>query len=105
MNSKQTIEEAEQATMRLVVRAINDFFSQAKEIFRQETDLPQDVDEDCTAEAMQILGASNLRHRLFGKIDYKKQFGCFFQTVNKQWLFSLIQRQKNPKAQEPLQFN
>ncbi|MBQ6132240.1 MAG: BglI family type II restriction endonuclease [Selenomonadaceae bacterium] len=78
MNNKQNIEETEQAAMRLVVRAIKNFFPQAKGIFRQETDLPQDVAEDCTAEAMQSLGASNLRHRLFGKIDYKKAIWLFF---------------------------
>ncbi len=53
MNNKQAVEEAEQAAMRLVIRAVKDFLPQAKEIFRQETDLPQDVAEDCTAEAMQ----------------------------------------------------
>lgn len=78
MEHKQIIEEVEQAAMRLVVRAIKDFLPQAKEIFLQETDLPQDVAEDCTAEALQILGASNLRQRLFGKIDYKKAVWFFF---------------------------
>ena len=78
-NRQETeLENVEQAAMRLVVRAISDFSSQAKIIFRQETDLPQDVAEDCTTEALQTLGASGLRHRLFGKIDYKKAIWLFF---------------------------
>lgn len=78
MNDRKNIEEVEQAAMHLVVRAIRDFFSQAKEIFQQETDLPQDVAEDCTMEALQTLGTASLRHRLFGKIDYKKAIWLFF---------------------------
>ena len=80
MTKVQSIEDVEQAAMRLVVRAIKDFLPQAKEIFRQETDLPQDVAEDCTTEALQLLGAANLRHRLFGKIDYKKAIWLFFRA-------------------------
>lgn len=78
MSNAERIEEVERASMHLVVRAVLDFLPQAKDIFRQETDLPQDVAEDCTAEALQNLGAPNLRHRLFGKIDYKKAIWLFF---------------------------
>lgn len=73
-----SIENVEQAAMHLVVRSVKDFLPEAIEIFRKETDLPQDVAEDCTMEALQTLGASNLHQRLFGKIDYKKAIWLFF---------------------------
>ena len=84
MNNKQTIEEVEQAAMHLVVRAVKDFFPQAKDIFRQETDLPQDVAEDCTAEALQTLGRQICDIVYLAKLITKKQFGYFSPTANRQ---------------------
>ncbi len=41
-------------------------------IFREETDLPNDVAEDVTREALGSLGMSRIPIRLYGKIDYKR---------------------------------
>lgn len=77
------IEDVEKAATHLVIRAMKDFIRQAIDIFSQESDLPQDVAEDCTTEALQSLSASILKHRLFGKIDYKKAIWLFFPDGEK----------------------
>jgi hypothetical protein len=64
--------------MRLVTRAIRDFWPDAKKIFAEETDLPQDVAEDVTQEALTTLGISKIPIRLYGKIDYKRSALLFF---------------------------
>jgi len=71
MESKPSIIEVEQSCLRLVVRAIQDSKDAAK-IFREETDLPNDVAEDVTREALATLGMSRIPIRLYGKIDYKR---------------------------------
>ncbi len=69
--SKQ-IEEVEKSCLRLVVRAISDFYVHAAKIFLEETDLASDVAEDVTREAMETLGMSRAHIRLYGKVDYKR---------------------------------
>ncbi|MCL4315625.1 MAG: SfiI family type II restriction endonuclease [Gammaproteobacteria bacterium] len=66
------IEEVERSCLRLVVRAIRDYHKEAVKIFREETDLPADVAEDITREALDFLGLSRVHIRLYGKIDYKR---------------------------------
>ncbi len=66
------IEEIEKASARLVTQAIYEFRETAAEIFRREPDLPQDIAEDVTREALDRLGVSRIDVRLFGKIDYKR---------------------------------
>lgn len=66
------VEEIEKASMRLVTQALYEFRSTALEIFRREPDLPQDIAEDITREALDRLGVSRMDVRLFGKIDYKR---------------------------------
>jgi len=72
MESKASIIEVEKSCLRLVARAIRDFWPEAKKIFAEETDLPQDVAEDVTQEALTSLGISRIPMRLYGKIDYKR---------------------------------
>jgi hypothetical protein len=71
MESKDDIIEVEKSCLRLVERAIRDHKDAAK-IFREETDLPADVAEDVTREALGTLGMSRIPIRLYGKIDYKR---------------------------------
>lgn len=66
------IEEVERSCLRLVARAIRDYHKEAVKIFREETDLPADVAEDITREALDHLGLSRVHIRLYGKIDYKR---------------------------------
>lgn len=67
-----TLEEIEKASARLVTQAIVDFRETASELFANERDLPQDFGEDITREALDEMGVSRIRQRLYGKIDYKR---------------------------------
>ena len=69
---KTQIEDVERSCLRLVVRAIQDYYSEAIKIFQEETDLPSDIAEDITREALDALGISRIPIRLYGKVDYKK---------------------------------
>lgn len=66
------VEEIEKASTRLVTQAIYEFRDTAAQIFSNEPDLPQDIAEDVTREALDRLGVSRIDVRLFGKIDYKR---------------------------------
>lgn len=68
----QVVEDIEKATMRLVVQALYEFRLEAKKIFQMERDLPGDIGEDITREALDRLGVSRIHKRLYGKIDYKQ---------------------------------
>ena len=46
------IEEIEKASARLVTQAIYEFRDTAEQIFTKEPDLPQDIAEDVTREAL-----------------------------------------------------
>jgi len=72
MASESSIIEVEKSSLRLVARAVRDYYKDAVKIFREETDLPQDVAEDVTREALSSLGISRIPMRLYGKIDYKR---------------------------------
>ena len=63
--------------MAMVVQAIKDYLPQAETIFREETDLPQDIAEDVTREAIESMGLPGLRDRLYGKVDVKKAIYVF----------------------------
>lgn len=71
------LERLEKTAMAMVVQAIKDYLPQAKTIFRKETDLPQDIAEDVTREAIESMGLSGLRERLYGKVDVKKAIYVF----------------------------
>ena len=63
--------------MAMVVQALEDYRQQAITIFREETDLPQDIAEDVTREALELMGVSRLNERLYGKVDVKKAIYVF----------------------------
>jgi len=71
-NDLDRLESIELATTRLVTQSLLDFRDEAKEIFRKEKDLAQDIAEDITREALDRMGMSKINVRLFGKIDYKR---------------------------------
>ncbi len=49
----------------------------ATTIFREDTDHPQDIAEDVTREAMQVMALPGFAERLYGKVDYKKAIYAF----------------------------
>ena len=61
----------------MVVQALKDYQEQAVTIFEEETDLPQDIAEDVTREALESMGVSRLNERLYGKVDIKKAVYVF----------------------------
>lgn len=63
--------------MEMVVQALTDYQTQASEIFREDTDEPQDIAEDVTREALDAMGVSAINERLYGKVDYKKAVYAF----------------------------
>lgn len=63
--------------MEMVVQTLTDYREQAVTIFREETDLPQDIAEDVTREALETMGVSGIAERLYGKVDYKKAVYAF----------------------------
>lgn len=75
--SLEKVELLEQAVMALVVQAITDYREDAVTIFGGETDLPQDIAEDVTREAIDTMGVSGIHDRLYGKVDIKKTIYVF----------------------------
>lgn len=63
--TKDQIIQVEQACLRLVVRAIRDYYKQAVKIFKEETDVVGDIAEDVTREALDTLGVSRKDLRLY----------------------------------------
>jgi hypothetical protein len=66
------LEEIERASQRFVTQALVDFRQDAESIFAAESDLQADIGEDITREALETVGVSRIRERLFGKMDYKR---------------------------------
>ena len=75
------IERLEQIAMSMVVQALKDYQQQAATIFKEETDLPQDIAEDVTREALDSMGVSRLNERLYGKVDVKKAIYIFLPNA------------------------
>ena len=71
------LERVEQTALSMVVQALTDYRDPAATIFREETDRPQDIAEDVTREAIESMGFSGLRDRLYGKVDVKKAIYVF----------------------------
>lgn len=67
-----TVERIEKSTLRMVTQAVLDFASDAQDIFLNETDSVAHIGEDVTREALDRLGTSVLRVRLYGNVDYKR---------------------------------
>ena len=74
------LELLERTTLEMVVQAILDYRSQAAEIFREETDQPQDIAEDVMREAVDLMGMAGFHERLYGNVDYKKAIYVFVPT-------------------------
>lgn len=75
------LERVERTTLEMVVQALTDYGQQARTIFREETDLPQDIAEDVTREAVEAMGMPGLGHRLYGKVDFKKAIYVFLPAA------------------------
>ena len=71
------LEHLEKTAMAMVVQAIKDYSNEAATIFREESDLPQDIAEDVTREALESMGFPGLPDRLYGKVDVKKAIYVF----------------------------
>lgn len=54
--SPDQMETLEQTSFSMVVQALSDYASQAVSIFREEVDQPQDIAEDVTREAIELMG-------------------------------------------------
>ena len=67
--------------MSMVVQALTDYRFQAATIFREESDLPQDIAEDVTREAVELMGVSGWNERLYGKVDFKKAVYVFLPNA------------------------
>lgn len=76
------LERLEQTAMAMVIQALTDYRQQAVTIFREETDLPQDIAEDVTREALELMGVSGWNERLYGKVDFKKAVYIFLPTTH-----------------------
>ena len=75
------LEHLEQTAVAMVVQALTDYRQEAITIFREETDLPQDIAEDITREALELMGVSGWNERLYGKVDYKKAVYIFLPSA------------------------
>ena len=71
------IEHLERTAFSMVVQALKDYKDEAVTIFKEETDLPQDIAEDVTREAIAAMGLPGLRDRIYGKVDVKKAIYVF----------------------------
>ena len=78
--SPDELEHLEQTVMAMVVQAITDYSTQTVMIFQEETDLPQDIAEDVTREALEAMGVSGIAERLYGKVAYKKAIYAFLPS-------------------------
>ena len=75
--SPDQMENLEQTSFSMVTQALTDYASQAVSIFREEVDLPQDIAEDVTREAIELMGLPQIHMRLYGKVDIKKAMYVF----------------------------
>ncbi len=71
------MEHLERTAFSMVVQAFTDYHQTASTVFQEETDLPQDIAEDVTREAIESMGLSGVGDRLYGKVDYKKAIYVF----------------------------
>ncbi len=75
--SPDQMETLEQTSFSMVAQALSDYASQAVSIFREEVDQPQDIAEDVTREAIELMGLPQIHMRLYGKVDIKKAVYVF----------------------------
>ncbi|MDE2859213.1 MAG: BglI family type II restriction endonuclease [Chloroflexota bacterium] len=75
--SPEQMETLEQTSFSMVTQALTDYASQAVSIFKEEVDQPQDIAEDVTREAIELMGLPQIHMRLYGKVDIKKAVYVF----------------------------
>ena len=95
------VETTERATLRMVAHAIFLYRSAAREIFLRERDLPSDIAEDITREAVDALGMSRIGVRLFGKTDYKRARYHFNSDYAVQQALFIDSKAEDYRAQTP----
>lgn len=78
---KEELELIERTAFEMVVQALTDYAETAATIFREETDLAQDIAEDVTREAIEAMGLPGFQERLYGKVDFKKSIYTFIPAV------------------------
>lgn len=71
------LEYVERTAFSIVTTAIENYKEEIVKIFREEEDKPQDIAEDIVREAIEELGMSRIRERLYGKVDLKKSIYVF----------------------------
>lgn len=71
------LERLEEVALSMVVQAITDYKDKARDIFEAESDLPQDIAEDVTREALEEMRLPRIDLRLYGKVDVKKAIYVF----------------------------
>ena len=71
------METLEKTSFSMVTQALSDYASKALEIFKEEVDQPQDIAEDVTREAIELMGLPQIHMRLYGKVDIKKAMYVF----------------------------
>ena len=79
---RDALEHKERTAFSMVVQALRDYRDEAKTIFLEETDLPQDIAEDVTREAVDAMGLPGLGERLYGKVDVKKSIYVFLPEAH-----------------------
>ena len=92
------IELVEKAAFSLVVKALEEYKDDAAEIFGVEEDLPQDIAEDIVREAIDNLGVSRIKERLYGKVDVKKAIYLFLPEAVPIALMVDAKAEKNGKT-------
>lgn len=75
------LEKLEETALSMVAQALEDYKDRAREIFKAETDLPQDIAEDVTKEALEEMQLPRIDLRLYGKVDIKKAIYVFLPSA------------------------
>lgn len=88
-------EKIEKVAFSMVVQAFKDYREQAVAIFKEEVDQPQDIAEDITREAIDAMGLSIYRDRIYGKVDVKKAIYTFLPEPQ------LVALMLDAKAEKP----
>jgi len=71
------LERVERTAFSIVTTAIENYKDEITKMFREEDDKPQDIAEDAMREAIEELGVSKIRERLYGRVDVKKAIFVF----------------------------
>lgn len=71
------LEKMERTAFSIVKTAIENYKDDITKIFQEEEDKPQDIAEDVLREAIDELGVSKIRERIYGKVDLKKPIYVF----------------------------